>query len=84
MSSAPLASSTIERMADRKHLNRIDATQVDSLRTWGFDQLLLLIRNHSVPKEEAWIVRVLEFLLVHGLFSFEKSDRKSAVHAVSW
>lgn len=61
---------------------RIDAANVDSLRTWGFDQLLLLVRNHSVPKEEAWIARVLEFLLMHGLFIVEKSDKKTNVQAV--
>lgn len=56
---------------------------VDSRRTWIADQLAALVRNGAVPKSDAWVLRALEWLIVHGLFSIRKKSSKSPVKAVS-
>eukprot|EP00124_Ichthyophonus_hoferi_P001015 Ihof_evm10s45 gene=Ihof_evmTU10s45 len=38
-------------------------------REWAIDQMLSLLRNRHVPKAEEWILRVLMFLLVNGMYS---------------
>lgn len=47
--------------------------------------MLALVRNGSVPKEDAWVSEVLDFLVVHGFFTVAKANKKSkcaAVHTV--
>lgn len=62
---------------------RIDGSSVDTRRAWAFEQLLALIRSPSLPKEDAWVSTVLDFLLVHGLFVLEKTNSKSKHEVVS-
>ncbi|GHJ85594.1 hypothetical protein NliqN6_1996 [Naganishia liquefaciens] len=60
----------------------IDAAKTTASRTWVFDQLLALIKNPSVPKEDSWIASVLEFLMVNGLFIVTDSNSKSSCHSL--
>lgn len=62
---------------------RLDAAKTTASRTWVFDQLLALIKNPSVPKEDSWIASVLEFLMVNGLFIVTDSNPKSSCQSVS-
>lgn len=60
-----------------------DYKQVDARRTWIFDQLVSLIKNTTVPKTDAWVSSVLEFFVVHGLFSIKSANKKSPLTTVS-
>lgn len=59
-----------------------DAAGVEERRTWALDQMLALCRNGAVPKGDAWISRVLDDMLVHGLFLVRKADKKSKIVAL--
>jgi DNA polymerase phi len=48
-----------------------------------FDQLLALLRNSNMTKQDDWVWSILEFLLVHGLFVVSKANKKSDVLTVS-
>jgi DNA polymerase phi len=52
-------------------------------RTWVIDQLASLVRNGAVPKGDAWITSVLDWLVVHGLFDIKKKSKDSPYQAVS-
>ncbi|WVR03854.1 hypothetical protein IAU60_000851 [Kwoniella sp. DSM 27419] len=60
----------------------MDSGRVDERRTWALDQILALCRNGSVPKDDAWIASILDFLLVHGFFLVRKADKKSPIAAL--
>lgn len=62
---------------------RSAGTAIEDRRHWALDQLLALCRNGSVPKTDAWVSSVLDFLLVHGFFVIRKTDKKSNIAAVS-
>lgn len=64
-------------------LAEFDYKQVDARRTWIFDQLVSLIKNTTVPKTDAWVSSVLEFFVVHGLFSIKCANKKSPLVTVS-
>lgn len=56
-----------------------DGSSIETRRAWAFDQLLALIRSPTLPKEDAWVSSVLDFLLVHGLFVLDKVNKKSKI-----
>jgi DNA polymerase phi len=41
-----------------------------------------LIRNSAVPRSDSWVVEVLEFLALHGLFRVKKKSEKSTFRHV--
>ena len=43
-----------------------DAKQVATRREIAVDQIVSLIRNHRVPKDEDWTMKCVKFLFVHG------------------
>ena len=64
----------------------MDADDVQALNTrraWIVEQLSALVRNGAIPKSDAWIQTILDWLAVHGLFIVTKKADKSAVTAVS-
>ena len=64
----------------------MDADDVQALNTrraWIVEQLSALVRNGAIPKSDAWIQTILDWLAVHGLFIVTKKADKSAVVAVS-
>jgi DNA polymerase phi len=65
-------------------ITSFDLARIESRRAWALDQMLALVRNGSVPKEDAWVGDVLDFVLVHGFFLVTKVNKKSACSAVSW
>ncbi|PPR04947.1 hypothetical protein CVT24_010405 [Panaeolus cyanescens] len=62
-----------------------DATVTNTRRAWIIDQLSTLIRNSKIPKEDQWVETILNWFIVHGLFSVKKKNTKSpfaALHSV--
>ncbi|KAJ7083833.1 DNA polymerase phi-domain-containing protein [Mycena crocata] len=55
----------------------VDFQAVNSRRSWIIDQLSALIRNGAVPKEDDWIMSILDWLTLNGLFVIKKKSEKS-------
>ncbi|GAB5585522.1 DNA-directed DNA polymerase [Umbelopsis nana] len=53
-----------------------DPARAEGQRSWVTDQMVGLIRNTKIPKEEDWISHVLEFLFVHAFFDIIKNGSK--------
>ncbi|KAJ2956399.1 hypothetical protein NQZ79_g7736 [Umbelopsis isabellina] len=56
--------------------NNNDSTRAEGQRSWAVDQMVGLIRNSKIPREEEWIAHVLEFLFVHAFFDVVKAGSK--------
>ncbi|KAJ7470617.1 DNA polymerase phi-domain-containing protein [Mycena latifolia] len=54
-----------------------DIQVINSRRAWIIDQLSALIRNGAVPKDDGWIMSVLDWLTLNGLFLVKKKSEKS-------
>ena len=65
------------------HSVEADVQALNTRRAWVIDQLSALVRNGAVPKSDAWIQTILDWLAVHGLFIIAKKSEKGAVPAVS-
>lgn len=52
---------------------------INSQRAWVIDsQLGILIQNGSIPKEDAWVKTILDWLIIKGLFIVNKKSSKSS------
>ncbi|KZT60362.1 hypothetical protein CALCODRAFT_480671 [Calocera cornea HHB12733] len=56
-----------------------NATGIDTKRAWILDQLQNLLRNTAIPKNDAWVGSIMEFLTVHGFFITKKTSSKSSI-----
>nr|ODO02406.1 DNA polymerase phi subunit [Cryptococcus depauperatus CBS 7855] len=59
-----------------------DTTKLDERRLWALNQLLALCKNGSVPKNDACISSMLDFLLVHGFFFIKHANKKCGISAI--
>ncbi|EIN07831.1 hypothetical protein PUNSTDRAFT_70289 [Punctularia strigosozonata HHB-11173 SS5] len=59
-----------------------DFQALNGRRSWVIDQLAALIRNGAIPKTDSWVVRILNWLIVHGLFVLKKNSEKSPIDAL--
>ncbi|KAF8447475.1 DNA polymerase phi-domain-containing protein [Boletus edulis BED1] len=59
-----------------------EPSAIDSRRTWIADQFAALVRNGSIPKDDAWIQAVLDFYIVYGLFVVRKKSESNPIHAL--
>ncbi|KAI0831759.1 DNA polymerase phi-domain-containing protein [Trametes gibbosa] len=59
-----------------------DIHALNTRRAWIIEQLAALIRNGAIPKSDAWIQTILDWLTVHGLFIVSKKSEKSAILAL--
>ena len=66
------------------HSAEADIQALNTRRAWVIDQLSALIRNGAIPKSDAWIQTILDWLAVHGLFIIAKKSEKSTISAVSF
>ncbi|KAF7338414.1 hypothetical protein MVEN_02067200 [Mycena venus] len=57
--------------------NDADVQAINSRRGWIIDQLSALIRNGAVPKDDDWIMSILNWLALNGLFVVKKKFEKS-------
>lgn len=55
---------------------------INSRRAWIVDQLAAMVRNQRVPRADTWILNILNWLTVHGLFMIKKKSSKSLFSAV--
>jgi hypothetical protein len=62
---------------------RADAKDIHSRRSWIISQLGLLILNASIPKVDAWVFTVLDWLTLNGLFIITKKSERSEMIGVS-
>ncbi|KAF7304662.1 hypothetical protein MKEN_01180100 [Mycena kentingensis (nom. inval.)] len=62
--------------------DQVDIPAINLRRAWIIDQLFTLIRNSVVPKDDACITLILDWLTVHGLFSIKKKSDKSPFQAL--
>ncbi|KND01937.1 DNA-directed DNA polymerase [Spizellomyces punctatus DAOM BR117] len=53
-----------------------EADTVNQRRQWAVDQMLLLLKNGKIPKEEKWIQRIARFVWLHAFFKVQKADPK--------
>ncbi|KAH7107409.1 DNA polymerase phi-domain-containing protein [Auriculariales sp. MPI-PUGE-AT-0066] len=53
-----------------------------SKQLWVVDQLSALVRNASVPKDDACIKNILGFFVLHGFFTVQKASNKSKIMAL--
>ena len=58
---------------------RADLSATNARRAWIIDQLGMLIRNGKIPKEDAWIQSILNWLVVNGLFIVKKKSSKVSI-----
>ncbi|KJE93835.1 hypothetical protein CAOG_04566 [Capsaspora owczarzaki ATCC 30864] len=47
--------------------------RIQARREWAIDQLLMIVRNGRIPKDEALLLSIARFLLAHGLFNLSGS-----------
>jgi DNA polymerase phi len=59
-----------------------DLKRVEARRIWAFDQMVALVKNGSIPKDDVWVSTIVEFFVVHGLFAIKSASKKSAFSAV--
>ncbi|KAI0637371.1 DNA polymerase phi-domain-containing protein [Trametes polyzona] len=59
-----------------------DIQALNTRRAWVIEQLAALIRNGAIPKSDAWIQTILDWLAVHGLFIVSKKSEKSPILAL--
>lgn len=60
-----------------------DVQTLNSSRGFIIDRLAALVRSPAVPNADEWVVDVLDWLTVHGLFVVQKQSKKSSFSAVS-
>jgi len=68
---------------DRGVPTRTDVRTIYSRRSWIISQLALLIRDASIPKVDAWVFSVLDWLVLNGLFIISRKNEKSDFTGVS-
>ena len=64
-------------------LTSTDVRAIHSRRSWIISQLALLVRDASIPKVDAWVFSVLDWLTLNGLFIISRKNEKSDMIGVS-
>ncbi|KDR81783.1 hypothetical protein GALMADRAFT_221648 [Galerina marginata CBS 339.88] len=64
---------------DEPEATLTDIVATNSRRAWVIEQLGSLIRNGRIPKEDGWVLSILDWLVVHGIFIVKKKSSKSPV-----
>ncbi|CAO3684400.1 unnamed protein product [Rhizopus stolonifer] len=49
----------------------------ESCRQWVLNQMTLLITNTKIPKEEGWMIDLVQFIMIVGFFQVKSGDKKS-------
>ncbi|EIW60756.1 DNA-directed DNA polymerase [Trametes versicolor FP-101664 SS1] len=72
----------LEQVDDGPSSETADIQALNTRRAWVIEQLASLIRNGAIPKSDAWIQTILDWLAVHGLFIVSKKSEKSVILAL--
>ncbi|KAI9274442.1 DNA polymerase phi-domain-containing protein [Phascolomyces articulosus] len=59
-------------------IEQSDASQANGPRAWVLKQLTFLVKNNAIPKEEDWLLSVVQFLMVYAFFDIKKSSSKKS------
>ena len=70
------------RKSNQHVYSSVDATALTARRLWVVDQLASLIRNSTIPKTDSWVMRVLNWFVLHGLFVVRKPGPKQNIPVV--
>ncbi|KAI8894276.1 DNA polymerase phi-domain-containing protein [Globomyces pollinis-pini] len=54
----------------------------DTVRLWVLDQMCLLIRTGKMKKSEKWLVYIVKFIVVHGIFEVTKRNESDIIFQV--
>ncbi|KAG8715114.1 DNA-directed DNA polymerase [Ceratobasidium sp. 394] len=63
----------------RENDANVDPGEQDTKRRYVIEQLSALMRNGSIPKDDEWIISILEFFILHGMFTVTKKNKASAL-----
>ncbi|KAG8992223.1 DNA-directed DNA polymerase [Tulasnella sp. JGI-2019a] len=55
---------------------------LNSKRLWAIEQLSSTLRSTVIPRDDAWILTVLQFLLLHGFFTVKKKNSHSSIEVL--
>ncbi|KAI9056874.1 hypothetical protein FKP32DRAFT_1598752 [Trametes sanguinea] len=72
----------LRQVDDEASSESTDIQALNTRRAWVIEQLAALIRNGAIPKDDAWIQTILDWLVVHGLFIPTKKAEKSPILAL--
>jgi hypothetical protein len=61
---------------------RSDTQVIDARRSWIIEQFAALIRKGTTPKGNEWVQAILDWFIVHGIFTIKKKSHKSSISAV--
>ena len=66
-------------MSEDSNEGEDDAKAKSGQRAWAFDQMLSLVRNTAIPKDDTLISDILEFFIAHGYFIVKQAIKKNTV-----
>ncbi|THG98713.1 hypothetical protein EW026_g3515 [Hermanssonia centrifuga] len=72
----------LKQVNDEQASQTTDIQALNARRAWIVDQLAALIRNGAVPKDDKWIQTVLDWFVIHGLFTVVRRSEKSKILAL--
>ncbi|KAI0086629.1 DNA polymerase phi-domain-containing protein [Irpex rosettiformis] len=67
------------KQVNDEHPHTSDVQALNARRAWIVDQLAALVRNGAIPKDDRWVQTILDWFVVHGLFSIKKNDKSSSL-----
>ncbi|KAK0503113.1 DNA polymerase phi-domain-containing protein [Armillaria luteobubalina] len=62
----------ISQFNGNESVDKDDIEGLNARRSWVMDQLVALIKNGSIPKQDDWIRQILEWFVVNGFFIVRK------------
>ena len=76
------ASCLFEKIVDNSLRTRSDDQVIDTRRSWIIEQFASLIRKGTIPRGDEWVQVILEWFIVHWIFTIKKKSHKSSISAV--
>ncbi|PWZ02752.1 hypothetical protein BCV70DRAFT_197003 [Testicularia cyperi] len=64
---------------DGQNADDDELDEVNTRRKWTFDQLLFLVRTHSIPKDDTLLVDILTFMAAFGYFEMLKPIKSQSL-----
>ena len=70
------------KIVDNSLRTRSDNQVIDARRSWVIEQFAALIHKGTIPKSDEWVQVILEWFIVHGIFTIKRKSQKSSISAV--
>jgi DNA polymerase phi len=71
-----------QKVVDYSLRARSDTQDIDARRSWIIEQFAALIRKGTTPKSDEWVQMILDWFVVHGIFTIKKKSQKSSISTV--